>query len=71
MLKTTKSSDSALRLGANDNEVVGGGGKVDDKNLSKSKMSKNAKSGKQTHIELMGESIFLTLGTREVFNQLK
>ena len=42
MLKTTGSSDSAPRLGANDDEVVGGGG---DKDLSKSKKSKNIKSG--------------------------
>ena len=46
MLKTTESSDLAPRLRANDNEVVGGGGKADDRNLSKSKKSKNVKSGK-------------------------
>ena len=43
MLKTTGSSDLALReLGADDNEVVGGANKADDKNLSKK--AKNAKS---------------------------
>ena len=45
MLKTTGSSNSAPSLGANNNEIVGGGGKVDDRNLSKSKKSKKAKSG--------------------------
>ena len=44
MLKTTGSFDLALKeLGAD--EIVGGGGKADDRNLSKSKKSKNAKSG--------------------------
>ena len=33
------------KLGANKNKVVGADGKVDDKNLSKSKKSKNAKFG--------------------------
>ena len=66
MLKTTGSSDSTHR--DNDNEVVGGG---DDKNLSKSKKSKNAKSGIQTHIGATGEPTFLTSDTREAFNQLK
>ena len=45
MLKTTGLSGLAPRLGADDNEVVGGGSKADDKNLSKSKKSKNVKSG--------------------------
>ena len=40
MLKMTRSSDSLPRI--NDNEVVGDG---EDRNLSKSKKSKNAKSG--------------------------
>ena len=48
MLKTTGSSDSAPRLGADDDKVVGGGGKAEDQNLSKSKKSKNVKSGVQT-----------------------
>ena len=43
MLKTTVPSDSALReLQANDNEVNGVG--RNDRNLSKSKKSKNTKS---------------------------
>ena len=37
-------SDLASRLGTDDNEVVRDGGKADDKNLSKSKKSKNTKS---------------------------
>ena len=67
----TGSSDLALRLGADNNEVVGGSGKADDKNLSKSKKSKNAKSGKQTRIRAMEEPTFLTPSTREAFNQLR
>ena len=70
MLKTTGSSNLALRkLGAD--EVIGGGGKADDRNLSKSKKSKNAKSGIQTHIGTTGEPTFLTPGAREAFNQLR
>ena len=71
MLKTTGSLDLALRLGANDNEVVGSGSKADDRNLSKSKKLKNVKFGKQTRIRATEESTFLTSGTREAFNQLK
>ena len=71
MLKTTGSSDSAPRLGADDDEVVGGGGKADDKRLSKSKKSKNTKSGIQTRIGATGEPTFLTPGAREAFNQLR
>ena len=68
----TESSDSARReLGVNDNEVVGGGGKVDDRNLSKSKKSKNAKSGIQTCVGATGESTFLTFGAKKVFTQLR
>ena len=66
MLKTTRSSDSAQR--DDDNEVVGGGG---DRNLSKSKKSKNAKSGIQTGIGAMGEPTFLTPSAREAFYQLR
>ena len=71
ILKTTRSLESAPRLGADDNEIVGGGGKADDKNLSKSKKSKNAKSEIQTHFGVTEEPIFLTPDTREAFNQLK
>ena len=67
MLKTTRSSDLAQE--DNDNEVVEGGGK--DKNLSKFKKSKNAKSGIQTRIRATGEPIFLTFGAKEAFNQLR
>ena len=66
MLKTTRSSDSTQ--GDDDNEVVGGGG---DRNLSKSKKSKNTKSGSQTRIGATGEPTFLTPGAREAFNQLR
>ena len=54
ILKTTGSSDLALRLRTNDNEVVGGGGKADDKNLSKSTKSKNAMSEIQTRLGATG-----------------
>ena len=66
ILKTTGSSDLAQRN--DDDEVVGSGG---DKNLSKSKKSKNAKSGIQTRIRATEEPTFLTPGTREAFNQLR
>ena len=65
MLKTTGSSDSALR--DDDDEVVEGG----DRNLSKSKKSKNAKSGVQTCLGATEEPTFLTPDAREVFNQLQ
>ena len=71
MLKTIGSSNSAPRLGTNDDEVVGGGGRAEDWNLSKSKTSKNAKSKKQTRIRATGEPIFLTPGAKETFNQLR
>ena len=66
MLKTTGLSHSAQR--DNDNEVVRGG---DDKNLSKSKKSKNAKSGIQICIGATVEPTFLTPSAREAFNQLR
>ena len=70
MLKTTGVSNLAQReLEAN--EVVRGGGKANNKNLSKSKKSKNANSGIQTRIRATGEPTFLTSGAREAFNHLK
>ena len=71
MLKTTGSLNLAWRLRANDNEVVRDSSKAGDRDLSKSKKSKNAKSGKQTNIRATGEPIFLTSGAREAFNQLR
>ena len=62
----TGSSDLAQR--DNDNEIVGGGG---DKNLSKSKKSKNIKSEIQTRLGATEELTFLTSNAREAFNQLK
>ena len=66
MLKTTRLSDLAQK--DDNDEVVGGGGK---KNLSKSKKSKNVKSGIQMRIRAMEESTFLIPDTRKTFNQLK
>ena len=66
MFKTTGSSDLPQR--DDDDKVVGGGG---DKNLAKSKKSKNAKFGIQMHIGATGEPIFLTPGAKEAFNQLR
>ena len=79
MLKTTGSSDNlASKLfRADGNEVVGGGsGRADEtvKNSSKSKKLKNDKSEILTRfsdIGAMGEPMFLTPGTREVFNHLR
>ena len=68
MLKTTGSLDLALRLGANNVEDVWGDGKADDKNLSKSQKSKNAKSGKHMRIGATGKPTFLTPSTRKAFN---
>ena len=70
MLKTTGSSDLAPReLGAD--EVVGGGGKADDRNLPKSKKLKNAKSGIQTRVGATEEPTSLTPSIRKAFNQLR
>ena len=66
MSKTTQLSDSAQRN--NDNNVIGGDS---NRNLSKSKKLKNDKSGIQTYIKATGKPMFLTLGIRGVFNQLK
>ena len=71
MLKTIGLSDSTPRLGDNDNEVVGSGGKAEDQNLSKSKKSKNVKSGVQTGLGAMVKPTFLTPDTKKVFNQLR
>ena len=66
MLKITELSDVAWRK--DNNKVVEGGS---NRNLFKSKMSKNTKSGIQMRIRATGEPTFLTLGTKEVFNQLR
>ena len=66
MLKTTGSSN--LFPGDDDDEVVGGGG---DRNLSKFKKSKNAKSGNQTCIKATEEPKFLTSKPKEAFNLLR
>ena len=66
ILKTTWSSNLAQR--DDDDEVVRGGS---DKNLSKSKKSKNTKFGIQTHIGATREPIFLTPGAKKAFNQLR
>ena len=66
MLKKIELSD--LALGDDNNEVVRGSG---DRNLSKSKKSKNAKFGIQTCIGATGEPTFLITSAREVFNQLR
>ena len=65
-----RSLDLTLRkLETNDNEVIGSGSKTDNRNLSKK--SKNAKSEIQMRLGTMRESIFLTSGTKKVFNQLR
>ena len=69
ILKTTRPSNLAPRQRANDDDVVGGGGKADDRNLSKK--PKNAKSRIQTHIEAMEELTFLTSCAKDAFNQLR
>ena len=66
MLKTTRSLNSAQR--DNDDKVIRGG---NDRNLFKSKKSKNAYSGIQTRLGATGELTFLISDTRKVFNQLK
>ena len=64
----TGSSDSSQK--DDDDEVIEGGG---DRNLSKSKSkkSKNAKSGIQTHLGATREPTFLSSDAREAFNQLR
>ena len=53
-------------LEANDNEVVEGDDKANNRNLSKK--LKNAKSKIQTRIKAIEESTFPTPGTKETFN---
>ena len=62
----TELSDLAHR--DNNNEVVEDGG---DRNLLKSKKSKNTKSGIQMRIGAKREPTFLTPGVRKTFNQLR
>ena len=70
MLKTIRFSDLApTELETNNDKVVRGGGKTDNKNLFKK--LKNTKFGIQTSIGAMGEPIFLTTNTKEAFNQLR
>ena len=66
MLKTTGLLDSSQR--DNDDEIVRDGG---NRNLSKSKKIKNAKSGIQIRIRAMGEPTFLTPSAKEAFNYLR
>ena len=63
MLKIIRSSDLAQR--DNNNEIVESGS---DKNLSKSKKSKNVKAQIQIYIKATGKSTFLTPGARKPFN---
>ena len=70
MLKTTRSSDLALKK-LRVNEVVGSGGKADNRNLSKSKKSKNAQSEIQTRIKVTGKPTFLAPDAIEILNQLR
>ena len=66
----TRPSDLALKkLWADDDEVVKASG--NDKNLSKSKISKNVKSRIQMQIGTMRELTFLNPGAKEAFNQLR
>ena len=65
MLKTTRSSDLPLRK--NDDEIVEGS----DRNLSKSKKAKNAKSRIQMPLGATEESTFLNPNAKETFNQLR
>ena len=67
ILKTTQSSDLAPRK-LRTNEVIRGGGKANNRNLSKE--SKNAKFSIQIYIRAMEEPIFLILDAKEIFNQL-
>ena len=69
MLKKAKSSNSASKLGDNDNEVVQDVGKVDNKNLSKK--SKYINSGIQMYIGVTKEPTFLTTSAKKAFNSLK
>ena len=77
ILKTTGSSNSALKaFKADDDEVVGVGGRADEtfKNLSKSKKAKNDKSESLTcswDIGAMEELIFLTPSAKKAFNHLR
>ena len=69
----TESSDLAPKMfKADDDEVVKVGRRVNKTvvDSSKPKKLKNEKSENLTRIGATGEPIFLTLGTKEAFNQL-
>ena len=78
-LKTNKSSEvlAPKKFKAFDNEIDGGGDNRANetvKNSSKSKKSKNEKSGNSTRakdIGAMGKPMFLTANARKAFNQLR
>ena len=79
MLKTTgpseESAPKAFRAG-NDEVVGGGGGRADEtrKNSSKTRKSKNDKSGNSTRVSTIGatgEPTFLTPDAKEAFNRLR
>ena len=57
------------KLRVDNDEIVRGGDKTDDKNPSKK--SKNTKSRIWTRIKIIKKSIFIILDTNEVFNQLR
>ena len=65
MLKTIGKLDLLRRN--NDNKIVGGG----NRNLSKSKISKNAKTGTQVRIEATKKPTLLIPDARKAFNQLR
>ena len=70
MLKTIRPSNLVPgELGADDNEVIRGSSKADNRNLSKK--SKNTKFGIQTYVWAIREPTFLTLGIKKTFNQLR
>ena len=69
MLKTIRLLDLAPRLAANDNEVVGDGGKANNRNSFKK--LKNIKSGIQTRIGATKKLTFLTSIAKKAFNQLR
>ena len=76
MLKTTKSSKLIPKAFGVDNKTIKrGGSKADEmtKNLSMCKKLKNTKSNisMHTNIRATKEPIFLTLGAKKAFNQLK
>ena len=72
LLKTTRSSDSASKaFRADDNEVVGGGGRANETVVNLSKNNKFRNSMRVSNIRATREPNFLTSNAKKAFNHLR